>query len=134
MLTLEQSPADEERKAILEALLKKSKLQKDISLDELATETAAFLAGDLFDLVLSAKNASARRTLSQRYVICDSSIRLSLTFESILECCRRRRTIWYWHLKISHKLSSLLGLLSQKVSALLKFLLSLGTMSEVLLA
>lgn len=36
-------------------------------MNELATETAAFLAGDLFDLVLSATNASARRLLSQRY-------------------------------------------------------------------
>ncbi|CAL1703853.1 unnamed protein product [Somion occarium] len=86
-----ESPADSERKTVLETLLAETTLQPDISLKELATETAAFLAGDLSDLVLNATRASSRRLISEHITSPTSAGSLAVAsqdFTSALKAAR----------------------------------------------
>jgi hypothetical protein len=49
---------------MLSNILREVKRTVDVSLSSLATQTAALGAGDLVDLVLRAKNAATKRSLS----------------------------------------------------------------------
>ena len=59
-----QSPAEAEREAILSNLLRETTMAPDVSLKSLATQTAAFVAADLVDLVRRSQNIAVQRTLS----------------------------------------------------------------------
>ncbi|THH31360.1 hypothetical protein EUX98_g2823 [Antrodiella citrinella] len=58
-----ETPEDSERFDILQSLLGETALNPDVSIRDLATETAAFVGRDLFDLTLRAKNSSVKNTL-----------------------------------------------------------------------
>jgi len=60
-----EAPNEGERYEMLESLLEGDTLGADVSLQHLATQTAALLAGDLHDLVVRARGASIERVLKQ---------------------------------------------------------------------
>lgn len=66
MLNLLQSPGEGERYEILRSLLTGSILAPDVSLKEVAVQTAALVAADLVDLVARAKAASFDRAMRDR--------------------------------------------------------------------
>ncbi|TCD67646.1 peroxisomal assembly protein [Steccherinum ochraceum] len=59
-----ETPEDSERLDILEGLLEETAINPDVSVKELATETAAFVSRDLFDLTLRAKNSSVKHIMT----------------------------------------------------------------------
>lgn len=61
ILMISQAPNEEERLEILQALLWNSTLAADISLKDLARQTAALIAIDLSDLVFRAKLSALER-------------------------------------------------------------------------
>lgn len=59
-----QAPAETERLEIINCLVADQKIASDVSLQNIATQTAALLAGDLRDLVGRARAASFERALT----------------------------------------------------------------------
>jgi len=66
--SMRQAPNEGERLEILKCLLEEKQVAPDVSLQDLATQTAALLAGDLRDLVVRAKGAAVERAASTVYV------------------------------------------------------------------
>jgi len=58
---ISQAPNEEERLEILQALLWNSTLAADVSLKDLARQTAALIAIDLSDLVFRTKSSALKR-------------------------------------------------------------------------
>lgn len=61
-----QAPGEAERLAILDHLLRDSPLGADVSLQSVATQTAALVADDLVDLASRVQTAAARRISETR--------------------------------------------------------------------
>ncbi|KAF9475323.1 AAA-domain-containing protein [Pholiota conissans] len=61
-----EAPNEGERLEIINCLLADANIGRDVSLQNIATQTAALLAGDLRDLVARAKTASVERTMNTR--------------------------------------------------------------------
>ena len=61
-----QVPNEDERLEIINCLLADANIGRDVSLQNIATQTAALLAGDLRDLVARAKTASVERAMNAR--------------------------------------------------------------------
>jgi peroxin-6 len=62
-----QAPNEEERLEILQTLLSNTSLAPDMSLRDLAIQTAALVAMDLADLVFQAKSSSLERVYVDTY-------------------------------------------------------------------
>ncbi len=58
-----QAPNEGERLEIINCLLLDQKIASDVSLQSVATQTAALLAGDLCDLITRAKSAAVERAM-----------------------------------------------------------------------
>lgn len=61
-------PDERTRHCILSTLLRNTSLASDVSISELATQTAALVAADLVDLVARSKALALKRVLKGRYV------------------------------------------------------------------
>jgi peroxin-6 len=77
-----QAPNEAERHEMLRLLVMGSVLAPDVSLSNLATETAALVAGDIANLVQRAESISIERAsrISCEQILVDSSYRHSSTF------------------------------------------------------
>ncbi|KAH8108214.1 AAA-domain-containing protein [Cristinia sonorae] len=60
-----ETPEDKERADILELLLEETAINPDVSVKELATETAAFVSRDLSDLTQRAKTTSVKQLMKR---------------------------------------------------------------------
>ena len=65
-LIVHQVPNEDERLEIINCLLADANIGRDVSLQNIATQTAALLAGDLRDLVARAKTVSVERAMNAR--------------------------------------------------------------------
>ncbi len=63
-----QAPGEAERSAILRHLLASKQLAPDVSINDLARQTAAFVAGDLASLVIRTNYAAVTRVMQVVYV------------------------------------------------------------------
>ena len=63
-----QAPGEAERLAILRNLLASKQLAPDVSIIDLARQTAAFVAGDLSSLVIRTSYAAVARVMQLVYV------------------------------------------------------------------
>ena len=88
-----QAPNEGERLEILECLLGDHTIASDVSVENLATQTAALLAGDLQALVVRAKAASIERAANAMCVFFCSKIKQRSTNMLSLKTFGRRRTI-----------------------------------------
>lgn len=61
-------PDERTRHSILSCILRNASLASDVSISELATQTAALVAADLVDLVARSKALALNRILTGRYV------------------------------------------------------------------
>ena len=64
-----EAPGETERHAILLSALANCTLAPDVSVKDLAVQTAALVAADLVDLVNRAKVAAIQRSLDSSYVL-----------------------------------------------------------------
>jgi len=65
---LRQAPGEAERAAILRTLLASKQLAPDVSITDLARQTAAFVAGDLASLVIRTSHTAVTRVMNVVYV------------------------------------------------------------------
>ncbi|KAF8876037.1 AAA-domain-containing protein [Gymnopilus junonius] len=73
-----EAPQEGERLEILQCLLANEMVASDVSLQNLATQTAALLAGDLRDLVIRAKSASIARAIQTDDLNCGSPVQIPI--------------------------------------------------------
>ncbi|KAI0668555.1 AAA-domain-containing protein [Trametes maxima] len=66
-----EAPGESERNDILLSILATSALAPDVSIKDLAVQTAALVAADLVDLVARAKSAAVQRSLDGSSNVCD---------------------------------------------------------------
>lgn len=71
---MRQAPGEAERSAILSSLLSSKQLAPDVSIIDLARQTAAFVAGDLASLVIRTSYAAITRVVQAVYVQCSFGI------------------------------------------------------------
>ena len=82
-LTYLQAPNESERLELLHFLLEATALAPDVSLSNLATQTAAMVASDLVDLVARAKVKSLERAMRTTYVVVFGILLHTLIFISL---------------------------------------------------
>lgn len=79
VLTFVQAPDESERHRILQSLLQESFLAPDVSIKDLAVQTAALLPSDLVDLAARGEHAYLHRAAPTWSTISLSSVGQSLT-------------------------------------------------------